>query len=136
MTLATSLQYVDGPPVSPKPNRMFWNNPNGVANAVFPLSSSAMSTVLNAPLRSVLEKMVDPARLSNVAAMLGMGYASFTVTEFRERQSVHHLMSPFFFFTATKFELHGLVEGSIIPLSSHSLSCFFRLSFKAGGMGR
>ena len=64
------------------------NKPFGVQKAVFSLSSTPTSTCQYPLTISRVENHCDPAWVSRVSSILGMGYVSFRVTKFSLRYAI------------------------------------------------
>ena len=72
-------------------------------------------------MRSKVVKRVDPATESKQSWMWGKGNAALVVILFNFLKSTHTLSFPFFFLTSTNGEVHGEVDGLMIPFSCNCI---------------
>ena len=120
---------------SPKSIRVNLQNPRfPTVKVVYCWDLGAILTCQNLLLKSILEKCVAPAILSNASWIHGKGYESFFMYTLSLQESTQKCSDPSFFLTNTTALHHGDWLGCIAPTSSISQSEVHTSSKDGGGI--
>ena len=98
------------------------------------MSSFLSGTCKKTDPRSRVVKSFASSNFERLLSILGMGKASFTVTEFRYRKSPINLSWSLFFLAITTPHAHSDLDGSIISYSSNVSISFLHASDLCGVM--